>query len=594
MELFNTMPSLLGYVSRTHHNAQAFNRQEGAKWVHISTKSFVEQTHRMALGLVALGLKRGQPVGILATPSPWWLMADMAIAVAGGISVPLFTTSSDPNLKFKIRQAGVKLAFVSDQAMAQRFRGCRRFFSKVIIQGDGPHKGPLMGGNQLMHLGERLSINQPTLFQDLCEQVRPDDVATIIYTSGTSGNPKGVILTHRNLIAQLHALTDWFKLDRDTDRALSLLPLAHIFERMVAYLYISQGVSIWFIDHPNSLGKLITQVRPTCMTVVPRVLEKIYASMALEVEALGPVQRALGRWGLNLDPSQNDRNRALNWRYQLAKTLVYPKMKQALGGRLRAVISGGAALSPALCRFFIDMGVPVYQGYGLTEASPVINTNYPGHNKIGTVGLPLPGVEVQISSDSEILARGPNIMAGYYKDALATNRAIDADGWLHTGDLGRLDAEGYLTITGRSKDMHKTTTGKYVCPVPIEMALRASPLIDRAYVIAENRTYPTCLIFPDMAQVRRMVGTSDTRDLGDDQLVRRPELQQQINQVLEGVNNKLEPWEQIKKYRVITEHLSIANGDLTPTQKLRRRYLEQRYQELIASMYNGHNRVSKS
>lgn len=593
MQAVHTLPGLFRHVVQTYQHALAFNERKDQRWVHTSTDAFALRVHRLALGLRALGLKRGQAVGILAEPSPWWLMVDCAIMLAGGVSVPLFTNSSEANLKYKIKDADLRLVFVSDQASARRFRQCRRLFAKSILQGDGPKRGAMIGENALMQRGDLLSTKQPTLIHGLCDQAQPDDVATIIYTSGTSGQPKGVTLTHRNLISQIHGAAAWFQLDCTNDRALSLLPLAHVFERVVVYFAVSQGVGIWFADNPKNLPELIVDVKPTCMTVVPRVLEKVYASIVSRVELSGVLSKPLGQWALKLAHSSDPESSTQSWRYRLAQQLVYPKIRQALGGRLQTVICGGAALSPRLARFYINIGVPVYQGYGLTEASPVITANAPGHNRIGTVGRPFPGVRVRISAEGEVLATGPNVMAGYHNDPLATQQAIDADGWLHTGDKGRLDDDGYLTITGRIKEMYKTAGGKYVCPAPIEQALTVSPFVDQACVVAQDRSYPSCLIFPDITHIRRVLGTNGNSALRDDELMNLPELREKIRLTVEQINDQLEPWERIKEYRLVADPLTVSTGGLTPTLKLRRQFLSDHYRDLIESMYtNGHHEMS--
>ncbi len=587
MEAFGTLPSMLRYVTATYHNAQAMCHREGDRWSYTSSESFAGQVRRMALGLVVLGLKPGQSVGILAESSPWWLVTDLAIMTAGGVSVPLFPHTAERNLKFKIRDADIRLVFVSDHASASRFRLYRRLFSKVIVFGQGPSRGSVIGSDALGRMGDNLSAKQPTLYCRMTDQAQRDDIATIVYTSGTMGVPKGVRMTHRNLVTQIQAAARRFELGCDNDRALSVLPLAHIFERMVVYFYISRGVSVWFADHSGHLVSLIGQVRPTCMAVVPRVLEKMYASMVSNAEAASFFRRPLARWALRTSPMESSGTRLRRWRDRLTHRVVSSKIKQTLGGRLRIVICGGATLAPRLCEFFCQIGVPTYQGYGLTEASPVICTNYPGHHRIGTVGLPFPGVEVVIGEGGEILARGPNVMAGYHNNRLASEDAVDADGYLHTGDLGRIDADGYLTITGRIKELYKTAGGKCVCPAPIEIALTASPFIDQAYVVADGKAYTSCLLFPDTDQIRRILGTPDRDQVPDDQLLDMPHLNRQIQALVADVNQSLAPWEQIKEYRLVTDSLSVENGGLTPTQKPQRHFLDQQYRALIDSMYDG-------
>lgn len=583
---FQTLPAMHRYVVDTYRHAHAFNFREGSGWVHTSTESFAEGVRRMALGLVALGVKRGQSVGIYADPSPWWLMADMAILAAGGVSVPLFPNSSEPNLRFKVKDADMKYVFVSDRELADKFRHCRRLFSKVILHGNGPDKGGVLSSAELMGLGDELSAKQPALFSELCEQARPDDVATIIYTSGSTGSPKGVVLTHRNIISQVRGAVEWFPLNCSADRSLSVLPLAHVFERVVVYFCVSRGVGVWFVDRPKNVGVAIQEVKPTCMAVVPRLLEKVYAAVVSEIETAGVLRKPLGRWALKVAHTSNPGAGHHGLQYRLAQQLVYPKMRQALGGRLKTMICGGAPLSPRLCRFFLNIGVPVYQGYGMTEASPVICANRPDHNRVGTVGCAFPGVEVMIAGTGEILTRGPSVMVGYHNDPETTRATIDADGWLHTGDLGKLDDEGYLTITGRIKEVCKTAGGKYVCPSSIEKSLTASPLIDQAYVIAADRAFPSCLLFPDTDYLRKMMGKDRSNGTPDDELLASPELETRLKTVLGRVNDSLEPWERLRAHRVVSDKVTVEDGGLTPTQKLRRQVLDERYKELIESMYS--------
>ncbi len=589
MEHFDTIPALFQHVTHTYHHATALNLRQDDAWQNVSTESFTKRVRRMALGLKAMGLKPGQSVGILAESSPWWLMADLAILIAGGVSVPLFTTSSVTNLKYKIRHADIRLTFICGDKAVQRFRtgGCRRLFSRTIVHGAGTSRGSFISDDSLMQYGDELSIKDPTLFAKMCSRAKPDDIATIIYTSGTSGRPKGVSLTHRNVVSQIHAAGQWFDFNAADDRALSILPLAHAFERMVTYFCLSRGVSLWFANPAQDLPETLAHVKPTAVAVVPRVLEKIYTSIVAKVESAGMLRKPLGRWAIRLAHARNGNGHSTTLSDRLAESLVYARMRHALGGHLRTLICGGAPLSPRLCRFFMNIGVPIYQGYGLTEASPVITGNHPGHNRVGTVGQAIPGVELRIGDHDEVLARGPNIMAGYHRDPRATAQMIDADGWLHTGDQGQIDEDGYLTITGRIKDLCKTAGGKYVSPAPIEQALTASPLIDQACVFADARPYPCCLIFPDTAYLRKAMGPAVDEEMSDDELLELPEVKQQIERVLERINEKLEPWERIRNYRLVAGELSVDNGSLTPTQKLRRQQIQDEYRDIIETMYNG-------
>ncbi|MBA3847321.1 MAG: long-chain fatty acid--CoA ligase [Planctomycetes bacterium] len=579
-----TLPGLLTHVFGAFSNSQAFNWREAGYWRHCSTEDFCSQVRRCALGLHRLGLKRGEAVGILAAPSPAWLIADFAIMCAGGVSVPLFPNLSDDHLEYESRNSAlVYLIAIGDQAAAVA-RAHHKLWRKVIVRnaatGDDKH---VVAWNALLEFGDQASHEDPQLAARLRDEVKPDDIATIIHTSGSTGKPKGVVLTHGNLLMQVRGSAQRFPLDAAHDRALSCLPLAHVFERMVMYYYVAAGVSVWFADDIKKIGELLRELKPTVTTMVPRIAEKLHARIADGAAAKSGLGGLIGRWAVG--HADRDDPLAPTWSHGVADRLVYRKVRDALGGRLKYLIMGGAALSPELTRFLLNVGAPLYVGYGLTEAAPVVACNAPGLMRPGSVGPAWPGVEIRIGERDEILARGAGIMRGYHRDPDATAATIDREGWLHTGDCGKLDGDGYLTITGRLKELFKTSNGKYVCPVPIEQALVASGLIDQAMVVAEARPYTTALLFaaPEaLARVKTRLGCVGQDDAT---FIAGPEMKREVEALVARANHGFDHWEQVQKWRLVATVPSVEGGELTPTMKLKRHVVAQRHAAIIESMY---------
>ncbi len=564
----STLPELLQRTLLEHPSSTAFNYREAGYWRTLSSEQFCEQVRRMSLGLVRLGLKPGEAVGIIGPSSPWWLMADFAILAAGEVSVPMFPNLADEHLEFESRNTGMRTALALGEegwAAAKRHLHC---FEHVVVRGVAEAKGRgVTDHHALLELGDRLGEQDPGCYARLRRQLDPDAPATIIHTSGSTGMPKGVVLSHRNLLSQVEAAGQVFPLDPALDRAYTCLPLAHVFERMVVLLYLREGVPLYFCDDIRRLGEQLREVKPTTITMVPRLIEKLHARIEQQVSSAHGLGKRIGRWALELADSASAHH---GWSVGLADALVYRKLRAALGGNLRYLVVGGAALAPALERFLHNVGIPVYAGYGLTEASPVIAVNGPGQTRAGSVGRIFPGVEVVIANQGEILARGPGIMKGYHKDAAATSAAIDPQGWLHTGDIGELDADGYLTITGRLKELFKTSNGKYVSPVPIEQALASHALVDMAMVIAEGRRYVAGLIFADGETVRRRKAEAGLSGLTDQQWLDRPEVVQELEHHVQEVNGRLDHWEQVRRWRCLAAAPSIEREEMTPTMKLRR------------------------
>ncbi len=530
----------------------------------------VQRVSCLAVALEPRMPETGSCVGVLAEPSADWLTADMAIMLASSVSVPFFIDFSEAHFQHKIEDAGIKTIFVFGSELWARFLPFIDRFDLVITDQKASDLPSVVHVEELYALGAERLAADPELIQRLLGRIRPEDSAVIIYTSGSTGMPKGVELTHHNLVAQLHDLIPLFPMESCMDRGLSMLPIAHTFERIVIYLYLSQGMCIYFVDNIDHVGRLMREVHPTMMTVVPRLLEKTHNRVREKAVAIQGLQGRFAQWTFrraNRPYIEGEGFSLYNW---VSDHLVGRQMRKAFGGKLRTMVVGGAHMPDELNRFFVRVGIPVYEGYGLTEASPVLCVNYPGRRRVGTVGQPLEGVEIKTSAEGEVWARGPNIMRGYRHLPEETSRIIDADGWLHTGDLGHIDEDGYLTIVARQKEMFKTSTGETVFPGPMEQALCRSEWIDMACIIAEARKYTSCLLFLSPA-----AASLDTAKLHE-------EIQAQIQQV----NRNLDHWEKIHAYALLTEEPSVENGELTPTLKIRRHMVEEHYEGLIDQLYD--------
>ncbi|HEY1405449.1 MAG TPA: AMP-binding protein, partial [Spirochaetota bacterium] len=412
-----------------------------------------------------------------------------------------------------------------------------------------------------------------------------NDLFTIIYTSGSTGIPKGVMLSHRNIISQIKSADLVYKLDGARDKAISSLPLSHIFERMVMYFYLSKGVSVYFVEDLNNIGALIREVKPDIMTVVPRLLEKIRDKMKEGAADYRGVKKVIASAALSFAERETSHNGGSLFKYLFFRFAVYSKLINALGGKFRYIISGAASLPADVGRFFLNIGFPLYEGYGLTEASPVIACNSKGHNKPGTVGRAFPGVAIKLNGNGEILAKGPNVMMGYLNSPAETSRVIDSDLFLHTGDLGTIDQKGYLKIVGRKKELFKKSTGEYVAPIPIEQALEKLDIVDIAVVIAEGRKFVSCILFPDFEVAEKLKIKSGFSRMSVDDFLKSESIRKKIESHITEMNSHLHHTEEVQKFTVITDRISIETGEITPTLKIRRTVIEKKFKNEIDAMY---------
>ena len=599
--LGKTLPSLL-YDSPHAPNPKAFNQPTGAGWEPLSTDAFRARSEEVALGLLDLGLERGDRVGLFMESDVPFCVADMGCLIAGLVDVPIYLTSSPEAIGFVIEHAEAKALFVSSERHLAEIAAVLHetpLVETVIVA--EPLSSPtsalpadveVIAMEALRERGRTRLEADAEAVRKLLDLIDPHDVATLIYTSGTTGRPKGVVLTHENI--SYNGLTSFSGLEgyvsgAGGETAISFLPMTHIFARTLHYGYVYYRTSVYFTT-PDRLGEDLKKVRPTTFATVPRVLEKVYSRIREKAATLSGVKKRLLDWALGL-AGRYELGQTPTGLYalqlRLADAIVFRQWREALGGRVKYVICGGAALNADLANTFAAAGVTTLQGYGLTETSPVIAFNRPDRNRAGTVGEPLPEVEVKIASDGEILTRGPHVMRGYYKDEEKTAEVLDDDGWFHTGDVGEITAEGFLRITDRKKDLFKLSTGKYVMPQPLENELTAEPLVEQAVVVGAGRKFCAALVFPDQDTLRVF---ARTRGLGTDvpveELIEHPAVRDRYQELVDKANEGMDHWSTIKRFRLVPAHLTIENGLLTPTLKVKRRPVHDQFAGEIEMLYD--------
>ncbi len=576
-----TFAALYKHLQIVPENETFLNHLENGEWKTFSKTEFLKTVRYLTLAFDARGW-RDKKIAIATSPSSYWLMIDYALMLSSAVSVPLFVNISTKNLRFELENADVHTVFMQtdDQKkaihLADENINCIHFSVGTPI---------CQSFQTLIDEGKAIDVKEPSKFDHLLSTIRPQQVLTIVYTSGTSGLPKGVQLTHANLVSQLIDTEINYKFDPKSDKALSVLPLAHIFERMVMHFYLSQGLSVYFVDDVKNIATILNEVHPTVMTVVPRLLEKVYFRMKQKAQQSSLFKRQIAALAFRR-ANDKDPSVVLNMWDKLFEYLVYSKLRTSLGGKLRMMISGGAPLSLALNRFYLNIGIPLFQGYGLTEASPVVCSNTPKENKIGTCGKSFPHTQVKLSIEGELLAKGPGIMQGYINAPQATAKALDKEGWLHTGDLASIDKEGYISITGRIKDLAKTSTGEYISVHYIEQLLTSEGWFDYAMIIGDNRPFVVVLLMLDQNMIRDYAKKNGFATI--EEAAASKGFTQRIDRLIAKVNQKLNHWEKIRKYYLITESLTIENGDITPSMKLAREHIEEHFKKEITLMYGGH------
>ena len=572
---FKTYSELFLHISNNYDNEYFLNYLSNGKYTNISTSDFKNKVICLSLALKDMGIQKGDTVGIFANSSPFWLIFDFAIHEVGAISVPIFANISSENLNFEIKDSAMKYMFIDSQ---ERLKDIEEKNSHLtFITHNFCIKEPnFYNFDEILVIGKQ--ICDSTGFTPF--EANPNDIFSIIYTSGNTGTPKGVVLSHKNIVSQLHDINKLIDLPK-SEVALSLLPLAHIFERTVMSYYLSRGISIYFVDDVLNVANLMKVVKPTIMTAVPRLLEKIFNKIKSQISQKPFISRAIASFAFSYALKENlDKSSIL---FKIYDKLVYSKFREIFGSRLEKLISGGAPLSKEIALFFVNIGVPVYQGYGLTEFSPVISTNYPNANKVGSCGKVIPSAQIKITQDNELLVRGDSLMLGYLNQEELTAKTIDKDGWLHTGDVAFLDEDGYLFIKSRIKEIFKTSTGEYVNAVEIEQKLSKNKYIEFAVVISQNRKYTTALLFVDKEKYENAKKLNN--NLTIEEYYNKDDILKNISNHINSLNSGLNKWEKIVNYKILTNDISIETGELTPSMKISRSKIEEKYANIINSMY---------
>jgi long-chain acyl-CoA synthetase len=579
-----TLRDLFEHVVATFPARKELMRMKAGKgWRTLTVKEFEKATRECALRLARAGVVPGDRVALFAENRPEWHVVDFACHLLGAVSVPIYATLPAGQVRYIVADAGAKLLVVSGKERARAALEAAAGLDTRVI---GMDAGLADGVEAIADLPLPSKKQRPEP-----PPLTGEDLASLIYTSGTTGDPKGVMLTHRNFMSQVNTIKPLFPIT-ERDISMSFLPLSHVYERTVDYVFLSYGVQINYVESIERVPMQLTEIRPTIMVSVPRLYERSYIKIISKIQAEGGAKKRLFEWGLRV----GRKVREAAWRgekapafargqYAVAKARIFSKVMERLGGRLRFTISGGAPLAREVAEFFDIVGLPILQGYGLTETSPVIAACRLEFNRLGSVGTLIPGVEVRIASDGEILARGPNIMKGYWRKPEATAEAIDADGWFHTGDVGYLDSDGCLYITDRKKDIIVTSGGKNIAPQPIEGRLGATPFIAQAVVIGDKYPYLTALVVPNFENLEARFAEKGIKGLDRAGMAEHPETEALVGEAVKKVNAELGLHERIRRFTVLKREFSLEEGEMTPTMKVRRRVVGERYRDAIEGMY---------
>ena len=582
--VFDLLPNCVLPVNKN----DSFANKVNGEWKKYSAVELIETVNKVSLGLMKLGVKKDDKIAIISPNRPEWNFIELGIQQLGAVSVPMYPTITVEDYKYIFSDAEVKFIFVAGKELLEKVLEATQTLEGI----EGIYTFDKISGAkhwyEVTDLANGENIAQLEPFK---AAVEPDDLLTLIYTSGTTGQPKGVMLTHHNIVSNIEGIVEAESLPLLPDeRALSFLPLCHIYERIDVYVYMYYGVSVYYAESMETIGDNLKEVKPHVFATVPRLLEKVYDKIVAKGYELTGIKKQLFFWALNLG-LKYDPMKPMGWWYdtqlKIARKLIFSKWKEALGGNIKLIASGSAALQPRLSRIFWAAGIPIAEGYGLTETSPVISSSILSDFRIGCVGTVLPNVQLKIAEDGEICVKGPSIMKGYYKKPEATAEAIDSEGWFHTGDIGELSEGKYLKITDRKKEIFKTSGGKYVAPQLVENKLKESVLIEQAIVVGEGQKFPSALIIPDFNALKEWCSRNGI-DYGDDaQMIKNDKVKDKINQEVKDLMKSIAQYQQVKKVELLPKLFTIESGELTPTLKLKRKIIHGKYKELIEGMYES-------
>ncbi len=568
--------------------ADALNAKIDGKWVPTSTQSFIDQAKNFSMGLLELGLKPGDKVALISNNRPEWNIIDLGITMAGMINVPIYPTITAEDYQYIMTDAHAKLCFVADQELYEKVDSVINTIPSLdkIYCLDQLEK--CTNWSEVKDLGEGKDFSK---VQEIMDGINEMDLATLIYTSGTTGRPKGVMLSHKNLVTNSISSRDRLPVTSDS-KSLSFLPLCHVYERMVTYMYVYVGTSIYYAESMETIGDNLREVKPDVFTAVPRLLEKVYDKIVAKGSDLTGIKKMLFFWALGLGQRYelHGKNGAwYEWQLKMANKIIFSKWREALGGNAKAVASGAAALQPRLARIFLAAQIPVMEGYGLTETSPVIAVNEENNDgvRIGTVGKPLENVEVRIASDGEIEVKGPNVMMGYYNKEEATKEVFTEDGWFKTGDLGTMVEGEFLKITGRKKETFKTSGGKYIAPQLLENKMKESSFVEQIMVIGEGEKHPSAIVQPAFEFLQEWCKRKEIKYTSDAEMIKNERVHKRIMKDINELNSSFAKYEQIKKIILSPNVWAVDSGEMTPTMKVKRRVIMENFAGEIETCYRG-------
>ena len=574
------------HQQKAYPKKDAFTAKINGKWEPNSIETVLTEAMKVSKSLLKLGIGKGDKIGLISNNRPEWVAMDYGILQVGAVDVPIYPTVSAEDYKFIFNDAELKYCFVSDMELFEKVNSIKDqvpslkhiysfeqiegvdHWTKFLAEGDGKEDAEI---------------------EAIMDTISENDLATLIYTSGTTGVPKGVMLAHKNLVSNAISCIERMPVDSN-GKALSFLPICHVYERMLVYLYTITGVSVYFAESMETIGDNLREVKPEVFTAVPRLLEKVYDKIVIKGSELTGIKRTLFFWALSLGEKYEPYGANGAWyefQLMIARKLIFSKWKEALGGNVLAVASGSAALSPRLARVFLAAGVPVMEGYGLTETSPVATVNA-WHDKglmLGSVGRIIDGVEVKIAEDGEILIKGPNVMLGYYNQPEKTKEVLSEDGWFSTGDIGKFAGDGFLKITDRKKEIFKTSGGKYIAPQPMENKFKESRFIEQIMVIGESQKHPAAFVVPNFEFLKDWCEGKGVPFETNSEVIKHEKVIARIKQDIEKLNEGFGSWEQIKKFELVDSTWSVTSKELTPTLKLKRKFIMEKYKDLFEKIY---------
>jgi long-chain acyl-CoA synthetase len=590
-----TLVEMIERTVRLHSKPDLLNYKRDGAWHSISSEEMLARARNVALGLYSLGIRHGDRVALLSENCPEWTLSDVGSLFAGVIDVPIYPTLTPPQVAYILKDSGARILFIQDQAKFDQvkdlLKDCPALERVIFFDAVGMKDQSAMAFSELEERGRELGAQKPELSLALSNAVTPEDLATIIYTSGTTGEPKGVMLTHTNLVTNLIDSSGHLSFSAE-DSVLSVLPYSHVLERLAMYMYLHHGMSVFYAESMEKIGDNLREVRPTILICVPRLFEKIYMRIKDKAAADGKMKAAILGWAVNVGKAYArqalNHQRIpplLNFKYRLAARLVFSKWHEGVGGRIRVFISGGAALPDEIALVFAGAGLPIVQGYGLTETSPVISAGQLEDNRVGTVGKPIRNVEVRIAEDGEIETRGPNVMQGYYNKPAETRAVFTEDGWFKTGDIGTLDQDGFLRITDRKKELFKTSGGKYIAPQPIEQMIKGSRFVNQVVLIGNGRNFPAALIVPDWEQLRSYAELKGIEARTPTEFCNHPRIVNLFERQVAALTPDLAQYERVKRIALLENELTIEGDELTPTLKVKRRVVDEKYHDVIDRLY---------